>query len=574
MNNIYLPKGSIINQYVIERHLASGGFGNTYLAHNQEGNQVVIKEFFLKGVCDRSIDSRNVTISIDSNKPLFASQKAKFIKEANRLKSLSHPNVVKVTDIIEANETAYYVMNYIDGKSLAQMEKPFSEIKVRHYLDQLMNALEYVHSQGLLHLDIKPSNIMIDRDGNAILIDFGASKLYDAEGANHSILTTTTGISYTPGYAPLEQISNHLDALGTHSDIYALGATMYNLLTNEKPPQPLVIQENGLPQIPNITPSLMTAIDGAMTYLRKDRIKNIAELRTVVDNEQTVPMSPPPSVSSYRQDTIPHNSRPRLIQQPAVDSKKTKSKTTIESTNSNKPLWIAGSVILALTLLIVVISSNKKDNSAEYSNLVDTCVADVAQDTTPKASDPAPVVAPSESGDITTTETAEPEELKTTPDLTFFELKGPVKKVSCNYYEPKVGYKKSYSFDEEGNLITPNGIKISRSNGNIKTVKYYDDITGQWLSETFSVNSGGRVTCQSGVGPDGGGDSYYNYDSDDKLTSITHYYSIEGESEKSSQKFKYKKFDDYGNWTKRVATHYIEGYEHESYTETRTITYY
>ena len=567
MNNIYLPKGSIINQYVIERHLASGGFGNTYLAHNRLGAQVVIKEFYLSGVCSRDINSRNVTISVEDNKTLFESQKTKFIKEAKRIHALSHPNVVKVTDLIEANETAYYVMDYIDGKSLAQMQKPLSEIKVRHYLNQIMSALEYVHSQGLLHLDIKPSNIMIDNNGNAILIDFGASKLYDAQGANHSILTTTTGISYTPGYAPLEQISNHLDALGTHSDIYALGATMYNLLTNEKPPQPLVIQENGLPQIPNITPSLMTAIDGAMTYLRKDRIKNIAELRTVVDNEQTVPMSPPPSVSSYRQDTIPHNSRPRLIQQPAVDSKKTKSKTTIESTNSNKPLWIAGSVILALTLLIVVISSNKKDNSAEYSNLVDTCVADVAQDTTPKASDPAPVVAPSESGDITTTETAEPEELKTTPDLTMCGVKGPVKSISKGGFP--LMENSTVEFDESGKITYIEGCKnIKRKNGKITSFEYYHEEYDCYFGAEIKYNNDRPSKLFFGT-DDGEWNVKFSYNSDGNIIYTISSFPEYGHS--FSESYQYLKFDEYGNWTKRRVTD--DAYS-ESNTETRTITYY
>lgn len=391
----YLSQGTILDQYTISKHLASGGFGNTYLAHNRLGTQVVIKEFYLSGVCSRDINSRNVTISVEDNKTLFESQKTKFIKEAKRIHALSHPNVVKVTDLIEANETAYYVMDYIDGKSLAQMQKPLSEIKVRHYLNQIMSALEYIHSQGLLHLDIKPSNIMIDSNDNAILIDFGASKLYDAQGANHSILTTTTGITFTPGYAPFEQMSNHLDALGTYSDIYAIGATLYNLLTGEKPPQPLSIHENGLPQIPNISPALMNAINGATMYFRKERIKTIAELKAVLNGEQTIAM---PSASAPQrnapQSKLPpmrqQMSRPMMNQQPPMSrpmmnqqapmSRPPMSQPYTYNHNSNQnkknnfilPIILGIVAAILAVVVIIVVNFNSNQSEAPIANATDS----------------------------------------------------------------------------------------------------------------------------------------------------------------------------------------------------------
>lgn len=215
-SDMYLPIGTVLDRrYKVEKHLASGGFGNTYLVTTRLGNhKMVVKEFFMPLLCGRDYATNDVTISIESNRIQFDSQKRKFQKEAERIHSINHPNVVKVTDLFEENGTAYYVMDFIDGKSLSQLDKPMGEDVALGYMRQVLCALEYVHSQGVLHLDIKPSNIMVDKAGKAILIDFGASKLFDVDSENQSLLSTTAGIAYTPGYAPFEQMSNHVESLG------------------------------------------------------------------------------------------------------------------------------------------------------------------------------------------------------------------------------------------------------------------------------------------------------------------------------------------------------------------------
>ena len=289
----YLASGVVLdNKYTIVRHLASGGFGNTYLATDRMGKHVVVKEFYLSGVCTRGSDSRSVSITVEENKAIYKAQKDKFIKEARRINQLSgHPHIVKVSDFFEENETAYYVMDYIKGSSLAQVDKPLAEPLVMHYLNQILSALEYVHLQGILHLDIKPNNIMIDNHGNAILIDFGASKQYDADSATHSILTTTTGVAYTPGYAPFEQMSNHSKNLGTHSDIYSLGATLYNLLTGLRPPLPSDILENGIPHLELVSPRMRVLLTKAMSVSVGDRIKTVAELKALLPNSDATTIS-------------------------------------------------------------------------------------------------------------------------------------------------------------------------------------------------------------------------------------------------------------------------------------------
>ena len=284
----FLKPGTLLNkQYEIVRHIASGGFGNTYLARNRFGCNVAIKEFYLSGVCTRKADSSNVTVSIGENKKIYDAQKLKFQREAQRIHQLSgHPNIVKVFDLFEENDTAYYVMDYIKGSSLAQVDKPIAEPLVMHYLNQILSALEYVHLQGILHLDIKPNNIMIDNHGNAILIDFGASKQYDLDSANQSMLSTT-GLAYTPGYAPLEQTGNQKKKVGPHSDIYSLGATLYNLLTGQTPPSADEILEDGIPHIENLSPKFRKIIEAAMTVVAKNRPGSVGALRTLLNTSST-----------------------------------------------------------------------------------------------------------------------------------------------------------------------------------------------------------------------------------------------------------------------------------------------
>ena len=232
-------------KYRIERVLGQGGFGNTYVGYNTEFEETVaIKEFFMKGVTERDETTSVVSVSNADNVQQFEEQREKFKKEARRLRKLKNEHIVKVHDLFEENGTAYYVMDFIDGESLAEKMKktdqPFTEAEVRSILSQILEALKEVHQNEIWHLDLKPGNIMIDKIGNAYLIDFGASKQIRANGS----MTTSTALCYTPGYAPNEQIGQMYDRFGPWTDIYALGATVYNLLTNKKPPMAIDIEED------------------------------------------------------------------------------------------------------------------------------------------------------------------------------------------------------------------------------------------------------------------------------------------------------------------------------------------
>ena len=232
-------------KYKIERVLGQGGFGNTYEGYNTECEETVaIKEFFMKGVTERDETTSVVSVSNADNVQQFEEQREKFKKEARRLRKLKNEHIVKVHDLFEENGTAYYVMDFIDGESLAEKMKktgqPFEETEVESILLQILEALKEVHQNEIWHLDLKPGNIMVDKQGNAYLIDFGASKQIRANGS----MTTSTALCYTPGYAPTEQIGQMYDRFGPWTDIYALGATIYNLLTNKKPPMAIDIEED------------------------------------------------------------------------------------------------------------------------------------------------------------------------------------------------------------------------------------------------------------------------------------------------------------------------------------------
>ena len=232
-------------KYRIERVLGQGGFGITYLARNTVFDvNVAIKEFFMKDENDR--DGTVVTMPNSvSKQELFIKQKEKFKKEARRMFTIKNEHIVNVLDMFEENGTAYYVMDYVDGENLAQRMKrtgkPMSEKEVRELLPQILDALKAVHDAGIWHLDLKPANIMLDKSGKVKLIDFGASKQLNTQKGG---ATTSTAISYSNGFAPREQMEQNYDKFGPWTDIYALGATLYNLLTNKRPPLPSDIDDD------------------------------------------------------------------------------------------------------------------------------------------------------------------------------------------------------------------------------------------------------------------------------------------------------------------------------------------
>ena len=273
-------------KYKIVRFISSGGFGCTYEAeHVMLEKRVAIKEFFVKDFCNRDETTAHVTVGTLSKKGLVTKLRHKFVDEAKALSHLEHKGIVKVSDVFEENGTAYFVMDYIDGRSLGEIvndKGPLGEAVALKYIRQVAVALRYVHDHNRLHLDIKPGNIMIDSSDNAVLIDFGASKQYDeVEGEN-----TSTLMGKTPGYAPLEQIGNDVVKFMPATDIYALGATLYKMLTGKTPPGAnLLASGEPLEPLPGgISASTARAINEAMRINKRQRPQDINAFLAILDS--------------------------------------------------------------------------------------------------------------------------------------------------------------------------------------------------------------------------------------------------------------------------------------------------
>ena len=290
---MHLPIGTLLQggRYEIIRYISSGGFGCTYEARDTKfkniAKSLAIKEFFVKDFCNRDAVTNCISVATQNKAELVEKLRAKFLAEAAALYGFNHPNIVRVTDTFEENGTAYYVMEYIDGSSLANIvEKngPLSEEKALGYIRQVADALKYVHSQNYLHLDVKPHNIMVDGNDRAVLIDFGVSKQYDeVNGAN-----TSTLVGSTPGYAPLEQSGSGIREFSPTTDIYSLGATLFKLVTGMNPPVASEVNENGLPTPFGVSSALFHAIETAMQPRRKDRPQNIDEFLSLLSENGKV----------------------------------------------------------------------------------------------------------------------------------------------------------------------------------------------------------------------------------------------------------------------------------------------
>lgn len=257
-------------------------------------SRVAIKEFFVKDFCNRADDTAQITVGTLSKKGLVDRLRRKFVDEAKALHSLHHSGIVSVTDIFEENGTSYFVMDYIDGQSLSaklKSEGPMSEAQALKYIRQIADALKYVHANNRLHLDIKPANIMVNASDNAVLIDFGASKQYDEVNGEN----TSTLMGKTPGYAPLEQMGNDVVQFFPSTDIYALGATLYKLLSGITPlsANMLAAGEELQPLPANVSATTANAIKRSMSLKRSERPQSIDEFLALLPAEGTVSTAKP-----------------------------------------------------------------------------------------------------------------------------------------------------------------------------------------------------------------------------------------------------------------------------------------
>ena len=307
MTSTQLQPGTVIhgthNDYRIERVLGQGSFGITYVANVrlkgrlgaiESAAMVAIKEFFL-----RDVSSRNgLRVFSVSDSTLCSDYRRDFLREAQNLSRLDNDHIVKVLETIEENDTVYYVMEYLSGGNLDQHILSHGKLSCREALDiaiQIGEALKCMHAQHMLHLDLKPLNVMRGEDGHIVLIDFGLSKCFGADGQPESSTRIGQG---TTGYAPIEQHSfNKADGFMPTLDIYALGATLFKMLTGSVPPEASVVLNEGLPvdelSSAGVPPAVIALVERAMQPLRRMRHQTVGEF---VDEAQRLLASAPSSV--------------------------------------------------------------------------------------------------------------------------------------------------------------------------------------------------------------------------------------------------------------------------------------
>lgn len=272
-------------KFEIKRILGQGGFGITYEGLQAGlGRKVAIKEFFMKDFCKRDEGTSQVTIvGTDGNRTLVERFKEKFIKEAQMIAGLEDvPHIIRIYDIFQENGTAYYVMQFIEGGSLDSKVKNDGALKestVIGYVKQMAEALALLHSQRIMHLDIKPANVFL-RGDSLFLIDFGVSKHYDAEGD----ATTTTPVGRSKGYAPIEQYrQGGVQSFSPETDIYSLGATTYFLNTGHTPPEATELIIDPIQRPDGISDGMWAAISKSMSPNKNNRPHSIADFLALLD---------------------------------------------------------------------------------------------------------------------------------------------------------------------------------------------------------------------------------------------------------------------------------------------------
>ena len=307
-----LPEGAMLmgGKYRIVGKLGQGGFGITYLAeHVGLKKRVAIKEFFFQQFCARDTATSHVTVPLDDNRELVEKFRRKFVKEAQLIAGkLSHPSIVRVLDVFDENGTSYYVMDYIEGRSLSEIVAErgrMGETEAIAIIDSVGRALDFIHSQNINHLDIKPGNIMVERNsGNVVLIDFGVAKQYDATTGE---ATTTTPVAHSRGYAPPEQYkAGGVGSFSPESDIYALGATLYKMVTGNTPPDAMdVVAQGGIPPLPgSISAHVRRAITAAMQTAKNARPHTVAEFLDILHGKTAGGEETEVEEKKHKQDDI------------------------------------------------------------------------------------------------------------------------------------------------------------------------------------------------------------------------------------------------------------------------------
>jgi serine/threonine protein kinase len=338
-HRLALVAGYRLEQYQIERILGKGGFGITYVAIDTHlGKRVAIKELLPDSIATR-VEGSTVVPQTTSMEDSWAWAKERFLEEARFLAGFSHPAIVGVHRLLEANGTAYMVMDYVEGESyearLRRIGKEPDQASLMAVIGPIMEGIEELHAKHLLHRDIKPDNILIDKRGKPVLIDFGSART--SVGA-----TMTMTSMVTHGYSPIEQYQTK-GKMGPWTDIYALGAVMCRAITGEKPPVAADrVIEDDFEWVSNRKPAgyeetFLNAVDWALRVRVEDRPQNISAFSQHIRIAPT-PSTPPP---------VPHPPPVEVEPAPVVSDP--------ENSERNKQKFLALLLVIILSAVYYIL---------------------------------------------------------------------------------------------------------------------------------------------------------------------------------------------------------------------------
>jgi len=352
-----LDQGSTLHWYQIGMVLGSGGFGITYLAHDQNLNRrVAIKEYMPEEYAFRSKDKTIQPKTIDKREA-YEKGRQRFIVEAQTLAKFNHPNIVRVVSVFEENNTAYMVMEYTQGRELSKLyesEGTICQIQLLDIFIPLIDGLSLVHNENFIHRDIKPSNIYINNNDKPVLLDFGSARQAIVDKSR-----TLTSI-FTAGYAPYEQYHDRYAEQGPWTDIYALGACMYVGITGKKPVDAInraagLLKGEPDPYIPvslthnqRYTNSFLLAVDHALMFEPEQRPQDTTSWAKMLIGELQAPLLPKHMLQAYSamdQKTVvmpkkiaADNTEPYTNTGPSTSTRSSsRTGTTSRSTPSSQP---------------------------------------------------------------------------------------------------------------------------------------------------------------------------------------------------------------------------------------------
>lgn len=347
-------------KYELKKVLGKGGFGITYLGrHTGLDKPVAIKEYFPKDVFRRGENGTQVSYS---NKAASRKNIERFLREARTIASLKHEGIVSVSDVFEENGTAYYVMDYIEGQSLENRGR-MSEATALKYVRQVADALKHIHSRNILHMDIKPANIMINSDDHAVLIDFGISKHYNGQGS----IESSTVVGYSAGYSPVEQMTpGGVSFFSPATDIYALGATVYRIVSDKKPPaSTLLAGGEELTRPEAMSEELFDVVKRCMSVKKGDRPQSIEEFLSLLDGKK--PRKP---ASGPKPKPQP---RPQL-----ASIEKKEPKRNVEKLKKNILIGISIVLTVIFISLALYLKYSDKDTDTSTETATETIVESVS----------------------------------------------------------------------------------------------------------------------------------------------------------------------------------------------------